>query len=887
MPSFRDDHILVISPGSQVTLAQLGLPESFTPAKLRLASRMFPALESGTWTWTKVREAREGEKDRLLATAMAGHDDDDDDDDDDEEDDEEDDDEEEIEEGDEATAAGTRPEGGSTEGPKASESTIKEVVNAAAEDTAKLDISEKKETKTEEEGVAIVKDEAKPSGSELKVEDSVMMDVVGEQEDEAEEEEEEEEEDADDDDDDDDDEDMGDVYVEDEDDEEGAVWCMKEGKVVDWGCFFALLQHVHETINPTFHTPILMLCPPAFTPSDKEMITQFVFEKLKAPGFVLMDMALATLWAYGLSTSTVIDVGLEKTDVTPILDFAIQERARETIPGWGGESMTKHLMKLLPELKYEEVEQLKRSPICEILHSGNLLPNATSVNTAIAAGSDKMKRAAEMDGSDLIDEEEGTMNVAAIVASGKTHEFLAKREKEKRGEAERKLPNRERETNSFWVVEKKKPGDEPTSSSAMILDEPQSAVSVSAPKLPEVVVGAEAPPVIPVATVAAETPSASTVPAPEVVSTDAAPITPAAPTAPADSTDSAPTAPPVATSTDEVAATTAVAPIPPVTTEAAAAGSAIVEKPKTEDSAPEPAKPADIVEATVATEAVATVEATTTNTAVTTTATTAPQVTDTTVTVAQETEVAPLPAPTPVVSDEEALRKQREKERRKEEKRAAAEGLPKIGEDEIRREIQVGVERFMAAECGILQELADCIWRVISKVEDVSRRAELWESLILVGNGSKIRGFKDALLQTIQSKYIIPPSSATIFSSELPSNMSTPAATGTSTPVPQAGPSSHTGANPLLVAATTSNLPLPAIGHHGHHSSHGQTPTNIKFPRAPEYFPEWKDAGFEEAAFLGAQVAAKVLFIVDQGASGGFMTRVEYNEGGPAAIHSL
>jgi actin-related protein 9 len=39
-----------------------------------------------------------------------------------------------------------------------------------------------------------------------------------------------------------DDETMGDgVYVEDEDDEEGAVWCMKEGKIIDWGCFFALL----------------------------------------------------------------------------------------------------------------------------------------------------------------------------------------------------------------------------------------------------------------------------------------------------------------------------------------------------------------------------------------------------------------------------------------------------------------------------------------------------------------------------------------------------------------------------------------------------------------------------------------------------------------------
>ena len=503
-------------------------------------------------------------------------------------------------------------------------------------------------------------------------------------------------------------------------------------------------QHVHETINPTFHTPILMLCPPVFTPSDKERITQFVFEKLKAPGFVLMDMALATLWAYGLQNSTIIDVGFEKTDITPILDFSIQERARETVPGWGGESMTKHLMKLLPDLKYEEVEQLKRSPICEILHSGHSLPNASSVNTAIAAGNDKMKRAAEMDGSDLIDEEEGTMNVAAIVASGKTHEFLAKREKEKRGEAERKLPNRERETNSFWVVEKKKPGDEPTSSSAMILDEPQSAVSVSAPKLPEVVVGAEAPPAIPAATVASEVSSAATVPIPEIASIDA---TPAAPAAPANPAESAPPAPPVAiTTTEEIAATTAVAPVPPVTTEAVAIESTIVEKPKPEDPTSEPAKLAGAAEAAVVTEVVATTESTTTNpaetTTVTTTVTTTLQTTDTAVAVAQETETAPLPAPAPapIAMDEEALRKQKEKERRKEEKRAAAEGLPKIGEDEIRREIQVGVERFMAAECGILQELTDRIWRVISKVEDVSRRAELWESLILVGNGSKIRG---------------------------------------------------------------------------------------------------------------------------------------------------
>jgi actin-related protein 9 len=69
------------------------------------------------------------------------------------------------------------------------------------------------------------------------------------------------------------------------------------------------------------------------------------------------------------------------------------------------------------------------------------------------------------------------------------------------------------------------------------------------------------------------------------------------------------------------------------------------------------------------------------------------------------------------------------------------------------------------------------------------------------------------------------------------------------------------------------------------HSSHGQTPTNIKVVKPPEYFPEWKDVGFDESAFLGAQVAAKVIFVVDQGQSKGYMTRPDYNDQGPQGIH--
>jgi actin-related protein 9 len=155
-------------------------------------------------------------------------------------------------------------------------------------------------------------------------------------------------------------------------------------------------------------------------------------------------------------------------------------------------------------------------------------------------------------------------------------------------------------------------------------------------------------------------------------------------------------------------------------------------------------------------------------------------------------------------------------------------------------------------------------------------------------------GFKDALLQTIQTKYLVSPSSATIFTSEIPSNISTPIGTGANTPQPQLGPHGGSQVNPLLLAATTAqsqhlmphggNSLMPGMSQNTH-SSHGQTPTSIKFVKPPEYFPEFKDAGFDESAFLGAQVAAKVIFVVDQGQSKGYMTRPDYNDQGPQGIH--
>ncbi len=214
----------------------------------------------------------------------------------------------------------------------------------------------------------------------------------------------------------------------------------------------------------------------------------------------------------------------------------------------------------------------------------------------------------------------------------------------------------------------------------------------------------------------------------------------------------------------------------------------------------------------------------------------------------------------------------------------------------MKREIEVGTERFQAATGGVLDRLADATYRTVQGCSDATKRSDLWDNLIICGNGSKVKGFKEALVDTLNKKYIISPSSATIFTSELPSNLSTPMATGANTPQPQLpGQPPHGGVNPLLLAATTAQHPQlhpsgSIMGHSMHgshhlHSSHAQTPTSIKLAKMPDYFPEWKEVGYDEASFLGAQVAAKVLFIADGGASNGYMTRTGYNEQGPSGIH--
>lgn len=260
------------------------------------------------------------------------------------------------------------------------------------------------------------------------------------------------------------------VFQEDPSSEEGAVFPIRNGAIVNWPCFFAVLTHIYNTLSPPFHTPIIMIAQPCWTLRDREIITQFIFEKFKTPAFCLLDSALAVCYAYGVTTATVIDVGHGKVDVTAVVDSIVHEHGRGiAVRGCGGDAMTERLYELLQSKGFsrEMCEQLKRSHICEILSADTPIPGSTDTASLIAATAEAEVSkiiAQEQDTTNqppLDEDDEGVLNVAAIV-TGNTSEILAQKEREKaerlaakKGAAAEaaarslRLPNSKKETNTF------------------------------------------------------------------------------------------------------------------------------------------------------------------------------------------------------------------------------------------------------------------------------------------------------------------------------------------------------------------------------------------------------------------------------------------------------
>lgn len=573
---------------------------------------------------------------------------------------------------------------------------------------------------------------------------------------------------------------------------------------------------------------------PQWTRGDCENIARYVFEKTKTPALSLLHSGIASQYGLKHQTMTVVDIGFEKVDVTCIHENLIVSQKSLGFPSplreiSGGEVFTQKLLSLLKDkgFTYDMAEQLKKSSLCEVLpyapdEPGFMeLPTDTDSPQVAAAEQPDAAAAAAVTGAGVVADAEdgnpeakegddGVLDVANIVTSGNTREFLAKKEKEKAEKAKAKKGSKAQEAEAAAAKAFRLPNSK--KKFAVFHYEEIGHEDVQVPVVP---------PVISNGTLAAAAAAAAKA-----------------------TGEANPTPNPNPAANGEASTAAVAAPA----TEAATAVPSSTEEPKPEETKP------DVAQA------------------------------------------PPAPAPTPTVPAPAA---------------PAEPTPPTIFTTErrtkrVRKDIEIGLERFLFADRDEIDRVVSAIYGAVQSIDEPYRRPACWDSLVFVGNGSRLRGLRENILQTLNARHLVSPSSATIFTSELPSNMATPSGTGSQTPtgsyagvggqmaLPTAG-----SVNPLLQAATTaSSLGVPGqlqqqqgqqgpgsdvvmggVGHHHHHTAHGQTPTSIKLAGLPTYLAEWSKNGFEEAMFLGALVFGRLVFCHNVDAEAQRMlslSRVEY-----------
>ncbi|KAK9490497.1 actin-domain-containing protein [Lipomyces doorenjongii] len=393
--------------------------------------------------------------------------------------------------------------------------------------------------------------------------------------------------------------------------ESDVIYPIRKGIIQDMDALLYLIESLYRTTtnadtNSPF-APILLTCNSEWQPKQIEDIITHMFKKVHVPAVTIIPESLAALYAYALQIACVVNVGEEKTEITPIIDFNIVESAQAVVE-IGGKDINRALQSLLPTLQTYQIEDLKRSPIYEVLNDKSMSffgePSAPATSSV---------------------EDEGIVDVAAIVANGNAREILAQRE-QKKSSKQVELKNSEMPRNSFI--------------------------------------------------------------------------------------------------------------------------------------------------------------------------------------------------------------------------------------DSKGQKVEVGTERFKGTE-DIIERLSHEIGNVIGKLDDIARRGDCWENIIIVGGPTVIKGFVDAMLLSLQEHFLI--TRGTTYS-ELPSGLNTP---GYGTP------------------PTT-----PAV--YGQTLGHGQVPTMIKIAKMAEYFIGWKGHTWEDAPFLGSQIAAKQIFTPGIASiDGAYISREDFAERGAREIWNL
>ncbi|OHE98802.1 hypothetical protein CORC01_05891 [Colletotrichum orchidophilum] len=623
-------------------------------------------------------------------------------------------------------------------------------------------------------------------------------------------------------------------WVEDTDSDEGAVYPMQGGRITNMEAFLAFLDHVHSMLTTTYHnTPIMLMASPQWCRPDTETIARYIFEKTRTPSLCMIHSGIATQYGLKWPSLTVVDIGFEKVDVTCIHDGRVVNH------GELGSPTPERFISGGDMFTRKLLEKLKgkdfKYDMAEQLkksHICEVLPYAPNSPSLMDLPTAQTAGAPP---SAPIPEVAPAAAPTAQPVVPTSEEDIEEKVAE---EGVLDVASIVTSGNAREFLAKKEKEKQKGGRKAKATQEAEAAKPVRLPNTKR---------------------THNTFHFEEVVMEE---VQPPKLEAPKPEAKEEPKREDAGGSTEskDVEMTDGTKP-------------ADITAPATTEG---DVKPAESTAPAVSTDAAAPVPALESNGT------------------NGHTAATPLEAS------------------------AVTNGAPQLQAKRIRRDIEVGLERFTFADRGEIDRIVTTIYRTIQGIDDMYMRPPCWDNLVFVGNGARLRGLKDNIVQTLLARHLISPSTATMFTSELPSNIATPTGTGAQTPtgsftgaphqLPANAAAGSSGVNPLLQAATTASAqnqgtpgPSGDAGPNGTqsvagHHFHSQTPTSIKLATLPTYLSEWNKNGFEEAMFLGAQVAARIAFCQHNLDMAGLeaqrqasLSRVDYNELGPKGIrtHSM
>jgi actin-related protein 9 len=227
-------------------------------------------------------------------------------------------------------------------------------------------------------------------------------------------------------------------------------WPFADGGVRDWTQAEAIWKYVLfnqlQRRRVQNESPILFSITPGNSRDTYERICQIFFERFNVAGFAILERPMAQLYAANSLSGVVIDIGDEVTDITPIYDGFIYHPARTTV-ALGIRHCQNYIANLLRSNQFVmNALSPPENPLDpETLHT-------TLLDLVKQLWKEDLVKIPS-DGETALPDDDGVMDIAAVVVAGKEKAVIESNQKKKnqgkQTEAEKK---RDREIEALDLI---------------------------------------------------------------------------------------------------------------------------------------------------------------------------------------------------------------------------------------------------------------------------------------------------------------------------------------------------------------------------------------------------------------------------------------------------